>query len=365
MKKTSLKKIIILTLVSIVLVQSYPKETFAKEKNSSTYYSTGTIVLDTEKGEMLTGDGVVWNNNNKRDMKKLVDKYKGKCKLNQIQTLKQITFKDINELTVSVSKYGAAIEPISGNHIIISYVGPDDKSKVKVTTSKVNQKLVVNIKGDEKHTFYINPSEKTRANTIKIGIPKKLFNKINIDGNTGSTVISKTGSIINGKSKSGIIIVKENTASKKIDMETLNGIVRVEGNHIKEGVSLKSTNGTTVLKSDTVTGSIKMETRNGIVNLKAGSLSKSQLKATNGIVNAKVGKLTGNTKAIVSNGVLRFELTKKPKNLKFVLDGTANKWTNTWKLPSGWKNGHIVGTGKPVLTLKAASNGILKFEVAK
>lgn len=371
MKKISLKKIMILAFIVLLIAENLPQKTFSMERKTSSkkentdiyFYSGSTMIFDTKKGEMFIGADVVWHNYGELD--KIKEKYKGKCKLNQQQLLKKISYQDVNELQVYVSRYGAAIEPISGNQIEIYYVGADDINKVTVGTSKVNQKLTVNIKGADKHAFYINPSEQTRANTIKIGIPKKLFKKINVDGVNGSIMLSKTNAAVNGKSKSGIIIVKEDTAAKKITLSTTNGAVRVEGNQVKEAVSLKSKNGTTILEADTVTGKVKMQTRNGTVKLEAGSLSRSKLEADNGTVTAKVGTLTGDTKASVDNGVLRFELTKKPKNLKFVLDGTASKWLPNWKLPVGWKNGHTVGNGKPVLTLKAASNGVLKFDVSK
>lgn len=371
MKKISLKRIMILAFIVLLIVENQPQKTFSKEErvsskkeNTDTYfYSNSSIVFSTKEGEMLIGTDAVWQNNG--GLNKLKEKYKGKCNLNQQQLLKKISFHNANELQVCVSKYGAAIEPISGNEIEIYCVGADDKNKVAVSTSKENQKLTVNIKGAEKHTFYINPSEHTRANTIKIGIPKKLFKKINIDGDTGSTIVSKTNTEINGKSKSGIIIVKDDTISKKITLNTGNGTVRVGATQIRKEIFLNCLNGGAIIDADTVTGKVKMQTTNGTVNLRAGSLSESKLKAANGTVNAKVGTLTGDTEASVSNGVLRFELTKEPKNLKFVLNGTANKWLPNWKLPAGWKNGHTVGNGKPVLTLKAASNGVLKFDVAK
>lgn len=361
MKQIKLKKAMVLFLTVMLLVEMCPQKIYADGDNSHIYYTTGTIVLDEKKGEILIGS-IDWSSG---DMKEMAKKYKAKCKLNKAELLKQITPKDINELTVKIDRYGAAIEPINGNKIVISYIGADDKTKVTVNTSQEKQKLTVSIKGNRKHTFYVNPTEKERANTIKIGIPKSLFGKITIKTETGSTLVSQTGAQINGSSASGIIIVKEETAVKKITMETKSGTVRVDGKQIKNEVSLKSKNGTTQLKADTVTGTVKMEAKNGTVELNAGTLSEAHLKALNGDVTAKVDKLTGDTTVQVRNGDLKFHLTREPEDLKLVVPGAKSKDKTPygWILPSGWNNGHVVGSGKPVLTLKAASNGDLYFKI--
>lgn len=362
MKQIKLKKAIVLLLTVMLLVEMCPQKIYADEDYPYTY-SAGTVVLNESKGEMLVGE-VYWGNG---DVKETAKRYKAKCKLNKAELLKQITPENINQLAVKVDCFGAAIEPINGNKIVISYIGAADKTKVKVNTSQEKQKLTVSIKGNSRHTFYINPSENERANTIKIGIPKKLFGKITINSETGSTWVSQTGARINGSSVSGTIIVKEETASKKITMETINGTVFVEGKQIKNDVSLKCVNGTARLEAGTVTGTVEMKTTNGEVELKAGTLSEAHLEASNGEVTAKADRLTGDTTAQVSNGSLKFHLTKEPKDLTLAVfgAGSKNKMPYSWKLPAGWKNGSAVGNGKPVLTLKAAVNGDLNFKIGK
>lgn len=362
MYKNVLKRILCLVLAGMVLAQLAPMKgeayTFSTNKDSDSV----VFIVNEKKGEILTGKfEFFWH---KEDLNKELKKYKGKCELNKEEALKKIASQGLNELVIKASSYGALIEPVNGNQIVLSYIGADNKKDVKVASSREKQKLTISVEGDTDRTFYINTSEKERANTIKIGVPRELFKKITLKTSGASVKVSKTGAVIEGNAGNGILTVSEIKADQKVTMKTTNGTIRVEAKNINADISLKTTNGTAQIEADSIYGTIKMETINGDVDLKAKSVSKSVLKAVNGDVTASVERITKDTQASVSNGSLDFKLTKKPENLKLVVPGAKGKnLPDGWSLPSGWRNGHTVGNGEPVLTLKAASNGDLRFRI--
>lgn len=362
MYKNVLKRILCLVLIEMLLVPLVPMKgkayTFSVNKDSN----GAVFVIDEKKGEILIGNFEFFRY--KKELDKEVKKYKEKCQLNQEEALKKIGSQGLNELVIKASCYGVLIEPVDGKQIVLSYMGADNKKNVKVTSSREKQKLTISIEGDTNRIFYINTWEKEYANTIKIGVPRKLFEKITLKSRTASVRVSKTGAVIGGNTENGIVIVNETKANQKVTMKTTNGTIRVEAESINADVSLKTTNGTAQIEADSIYGTIRMETTNGEVNLKAKRISKSVLKAVNGDIKASLERLTKNTQASVSNGRLDFKLTKKPKNLKLVVSGAnGNNLPFGWSLPSGWRDGHTVGKGEPVLTLKAAPNGDMRFRI--
>ena len=94
--------------------------------------------------------------------------------------------------------------------------------------------------------------------------------------------------------------------------------------------------------------------------MEAGTLGRARLRAENGSVKAEVGTVGEDVYAGVSNGSLRFTLTRQPADLTFRLDGQSS-WSR-FTLPKGWEDGHTVGSGKPLLTL-ACENGTLNFQI--
>lgn len=163
-------------------------------------------------------------------------------------------------------------------------------------------------------------------NTVLVGVPTGVLHEIRLDCGVGSLLV--------------------------------NGVdVLVRGTTVSAPVTLNARNGSVAPTAATVTGKADLSAKNGSVDVKADQLDDARLESRNGSITAEIGAVGENVFAGVENGMLEFHLTKEPQNLAFHLSGG---WDGRWRpdLPKGWHDGYTVGTGKPVLELSAAPNGM-------
>lgn len=203
------------------------------------------------------------------------------------------------------------------------YVIPTDSNSSKITVTGIPKSLaydfsadvkddILNINFKDKNTNSFNFSFNSENLKIKIYIPQKLYESIQITTDNG-------------------IIESENIIASKIIIKTSNGIINLK-NIVSDNLNLKSFN--------------------GIINF-SGEVNKELIGETSN------GKIDFNLKTMdipinleSSNGSITIKSSKEPNNVTFdvnVNNGTTNIF-------SKYEDNDVIGQGENLIKLKT-SNG--------
>lgn len=338
--------------------------------------STGEAVLgsgDVENRRIFGGDGP-------GDLKQELEQWRADCTPNTVTPIRDIPAQGINALRVNARLCGVAVEPSESGNFELSYVGVEKPEDIKVETQVENGLLTLTCERQDGAFIYVNPGAEFRVNTVRLSVPAGVLERFQVDCGTASVLIADpdapvTGYTPNGmirvtgdklahpvtmESRNGSVAVQGGEIGADVMMESKNGSVTVRGGEVRADVTLHAANGSVVLKANDASGLCDLSAENGSVKVEAGTLGRARLRAENGSVKAEVGTVGEDVYAGVSNGSLRFTLTRQPADLTFRLDGQSS-WSR-FTLPKGWEDGHTVGSGKPLLTL-ACENGTLNFQI--
>ena len=318
--------------------------------------STGEAVLgsgDVENRRIFGGDGP-------GDLKQELEQWRANCTPNTVTPIRDIPAQGINALRVNARLCGVAVEPSESGNFELSYVGVEKPEDIKVETQVENGLLTLTCERQDGAFIYVNPGAEFRVNTVRLGVPAGVLERFQVDCGTASVLIADPDAPVTGYTPNGMIRVTGDKLAHPVTMESKNGSVTVRGGEVRADVTLHAANGSVVLKANDASGLCDLSAENGSVKVEAGTLGRARLRAENGSVKAEVGTVGEDVYAGVSNGSLRFTLTRQPADLTFKLDGQSS-WSR-FTLPKGWEDGHTVGSGKPLLTL-ACENGTLNFQI--
>lgn len=318
--------------------------------------STGEAVLgsgDVENRRIFGGDGP-------GDWKQELEQWRANCTPNTVTPIRDIPAQGINALRVNARLCGVAVEPSKSGNFELSYVGVEKPEDIKVETQVEDGLLTLTCERQDGAFIYVNPGAEFRVNTVRLGVPAGVLERFQVDCGTASVLIADPDAPVTGYTPNGMIRVTGDKLAHPVTMESKNGSVTVRGGEVRADVTLHAANGSVVLKANDASGLCDLSAENGSVKVEAGTLGRARLRAENGSVKAEVGTVGEDVYAGVSNGSLRFTLTRQPADLTFRLDGQSS-WSR-FTLPKGWEDGHTVGSGKPLLTL-ACENGTLNFQI--
>lgn len=318
--------------------------------------STGEAVLgsdDVENRRIFGGDGP-------SGWKQELEQWRASCTPNTVTPIRDIPAQGINALRVNAQLCGVAVEPSKSGSFELSYVGVEKPEDIKVETQVEDGLLTLTCERQDGAFIYVNPGAEFRVNTVRLGVPAGVLERLQVDCGTASVLIAGPDAPVAGYTPSGMIRVTGDKLAHPVTMESKNGSVAVQGGEVGADVTLHAANGSVVLKANDAAGLCDLSAENGSVNVEAGTLRRARLRAENGSVNAEVGTVGEDVYAGVSNGSLKFTLTRQPGDLTFKLDGDSS-W-GRFTLPKGWEDGHTVGGGKALLTL-ACESGTLNFQI--
>lgn len=318
--------------------------------------STGEAVLgsdDVENRRIFGGDGP-------SGWKQELEQWRANCTPNTVTPIRDIPAQGINALRVNAQLCGVAVEPSKSGSFELSYVGVEKPEDIKVETQVEDGLLTLTCERQDGAFIYVNPGAEFRVNTVRLGVPAGVLERLQVDCGTASVLIAGPDAPVAGYTPSGMIRVTGDKLAHPVTMESKNGSVAVQGGEVGADVTLHAANGSVVLKANDAAGLCDLSAENGSVNVEAGTLRRARLRAENGSVNAEVGTVGEDVYAGVSNGSLKFTLTRQPGDLTFKLDGDSS-W-GRFTLPKGWEDGHTVGGGKALLTL-ACESGTLNFQI--
>lgn len=318
--------------------------------------STGEAVLGSDD----VGNRRIFHGDGPSDWKKELEQWRADCTPNTVTPIRDIPAEGINALRVNAQLCGVAVEPSESGSFELSYVGVEKPEDIKVETQVENGLLTLTCERQDGAFIYVNPGAEFRVNTVRLGVPAGVLERFQVDCGTASVLIAGPDAPVAGYTPNGMIRVTGDKLAHPVTMESRNGSVAVQGGEVGADVTMHAANGSVVLKAGDVSGSCGLSAENGSVQVEAGTLRSAQLSAKNGSVSAEVGTVGEDVYAGVSNGSLKFTLTRQPADLTFKLDGKSS-WSQ-FTLPKGWEDGHTVGSGKPLLTL-ACKNGTLNFRI--
>lgn len=279
---------------------------------------------------------------------------------NTVTAIQTIPNQKISILQVNADLCGVAVEPCKSESFELSYIGVKDTGDIIVEAEVKDGVLTVTCTGATPTEGYVSTSPDFRVNTVLVGVPAGALDEIRLDCGVGSLLVNGLDVPVDGVGNSGLIRVTGNEITSAVELRSGSGALSVQGTTVSAPVTMNAKNGSVELAADIVTGQAELSAQNGSVDVQADRLDFARLESRNGMITADVGIVGKNVFAGVENGMLEFHLTQKPQNLTFRLSGG---WDGRWGpgLPKGWRDGYTVGTGKPVLELSAASNGILAF----
>ncbi|BDF71692.1 hypothetical protein CE91St41_10810 [Oscillospiraceae bacterium] len=318
--------------------------------------STGEAVLgsgDVENRRIFGGDGP-------GDWKQELEQWRANCTPNTVTPIRDIPAQGIDALRINAQLCGVAVEPSKSGNFELSYVGVEKPEDIKVETQVEDGLLTLTCERQDGAFIYVNPGAEFRVNTVRLGVPAGVLERFQVDCGTASVLIADPDAPVTGYTPNGMIRVTGDKLAHPVTMESKNGSVTVRGGEVRADVTLHAANGSVVLKANDASGLCDLSAENGSVKVEAGTLGRARLRAENGSVKAEVGTVGEDVYAGVSNGSLKFTLTRQPADLTFRLDGQSS-WSR-FTLPKGWEDGHTMGSGKPLLTL-ACENGTLNFQI--
>ena len=282
---------------------------------------------------------------------------------NTVTDIKAIPNQNITALQVNADLCGVAVESSESGNFEFSYIGVKETGDIAVETVIKDGVLTVTCTGAMPTEGYVSTDPGFRVNTVLVGVPTEVLQEIRLDCGVGSLLVNGVDVPIRGIGSRGLIRVTGDTISASVELQSDSGALAVQGTTVSAPVTLNARNGSVALAATTVTGKVDLSAKNGSVDVKADQMDNARLESRNGSITAEIGAVGENVFAGVENGMLEFHLTKEPQNLAFHLSGG---WDGRWgpDLPKGWHDGYTVGTGKPVLELSAAPNGILSFTVS-
>lgn len=324
-----------------------------------------------------------------------MEQWRVSAKANTIADISTIPVTGITALQVNANLCGLVLEPSESSSFELAFQGVEDSKSIQVIAETRDGLLTVTAEGTERDGLYINASPDYRVNCIRLLVPEGILRALAVDCGTGIiatdglTLPPVTGGTLRGLvsltagtisspvtmgSSSGCVSVTADTVSAPITLNTKNGSGEIKAETVTADVALTAKNGSVEADVGTSTGKLSLTAANGSVEAKVDSVKDAVFQAKNGSVEVALGTITGDTSCTVTNGNLEVELTRKPTDLTFHLNGgwKANQW-NSWKeewyekeekptgLPSGWYDGLVLGSGKPTLTLSASSNGDLSL----
>lgn len=282
---------------------------------------------------------------------------------NTVTDIKTIPNQNIVTLQVNADLCGVAVEPSESGSFEFSYIGVKEAGDIAVETAIKDGLLTVTCTGVIPTEGYVNTDPDFRVNTVLVGVPSGVLQEIRLDCGVGSLLVNGVDVPVRGIGVRGPIRVTGDTISASVELQSDSGTLAVQGTTVSAPVTLNARNGSVALTAATVTGKADLSAKNGSVDVKADQMDNARLESRNGSITAELGAVGENVFAGVENGMLEFHLTKEPQDLAFHLSGG---WDGRWgpDLPKGWHDGYTVGTGKPVLELSVAPNGILNFTVS-
>lgn len=306
-----------------------------------------------------------------RDM----EQWRASAKANTVADISTIPSIGITELQINANLCGLVLEPSKSNSFELSLQGVEDIKIIQVTTKTKNGVLTVTAEGIEKDGLYINASPDYRVNCVRLLVPEGVLQTLSVDCGTG--IIATDGLAlpsVTGGALRGMVALTANNIASPVTMSSRSGCLRVTADTVSAPITLDTNNGSVEVFVGTATGKLSLTATNGSVESTVGEVKDASFTAKNGSVDVSLGLITGNTSCTVTNGAIEVELTKKPADLSFRLDGDwkENQWDD-WKdawydkeprptgLPDGWYDGMVLGSGRPTLTLSASSNGDLSL----
>ena len=339
---------------------------------------TGASSIRTEDGEALFArpgsDGGFWYNGNVREP---MERLKDEAAANAVTHAGTLDAADVTALQVNASLCGVAVEPSQSGDFELSTVGLSNGLTIAVETERNGGTLTLTCTGTVPEAVYVNTGAAFRVNTVRLGVPAGVLKEIGVDCGSGSILVDGLDVPVTGVETSGLIRVTGEKRIAPVELHCANGCVAVQAEEIGGDVTMSAENGSVWLSGGAVTGAVNLTAQNGSVYARADRLENADLRAINGMVEAQVGVVGERAHAEVKNGMLTFQLTREPEDLTFRLSGgwRQNSASGHWEdddwveegeaggLPAGWYDGYTVGTGRPVLELSAASNGMLDLKV--